>query len=261
MPRVSINILTKNRSALLRRALLSAERQTLKDCEMVVVNDGSTDEAETVLKDLTFKDLKIISHAQSTGITQSRQEALLASRGDYVAILDDDDEWVDEDKLKKQAEFLDQHQDYVLVGGGIVINPLGEIRNYEQIPKFKIQNSKFRAETDKQIRSTMLFRNNFFTSTVMFQREAAIEAGGFVTDQDDLAEDYDLWLRMGLLGKMHNFPEVFTAYSQSNYNKERFQAFLKKQLRLIKTQKGNYPFCFPAKISLKFRIMLNQQYS
>ena len=87
----------------------------------------------------------------------------------------------------------------------------------------------------------MLRKNNFFTSTVMFRRESAVKAGGFVPFGPDLAEDYDLWLRLGKIGKVYNFPEVFTLYHKPQYNKERFKKFLAKQLNLIGKYKADYP--------------------
>lgn len=255
MPKVSINLLTKNRSALLPKALASIKRQSFSDYEVIIVNDGSSDDTAEVLKNSALKDLRIISHATSEGITQSRQEALLASRGEYIAILDDDDEWVDTEKLSKQVGYLDTHRDYVLVGGGV------EIFNFEFPMSHEIQNSKskiikLRPSSDSAIRNTMLFKNNFFTSTVMFRKEAALKAGGFIKDQSDFAEDYDLWLRIGRLGKMYNFSQVFTAYIQSRYNKEKFRRFLAKQLNLVQRHKTDYPFYYLAIVLLRLRLLL-----
>src|SRR6185437_4220322 len=121
MPKVSIIILTKDRAGFLKRALESIRSQTFLDYEVIVVNDASTDSTPKVLKDLTFKDLKVLNHKTSEGIIKSRDEALGYAVGEYVAFLDDDDEWVDKNKPKKQVEFLELHSGYVLVGGGIVI--------------------------------------------------------------------------------------------------------------------------------------------
>jgi glycosyltransferase involved in cell wall biosynthesis len=241
MPKVSVNILTKNRAELLKKALASVLAQTFSDYEVIVVDDGSSDGTQAVLKDLKLKDLKIFIHTSSLGITLSRQEALQASQGEYVAILDDDDVWSSLDKLKKQVEFLNSHQDYVLIGGAISIGD---------------GKTKSRPLQNHQIKKTMLFRNNFFTSTVMFSRQAAIEAGAFIKDDLDLGEDYDLWLRMGKLGKMANLSEVLAVYSQPDYNKDKFQSFLHKQLRLIKGEKSIYPYYQIAKIILNLRLQL-----
>jgi glycosyltransferase involved in cell wall biosynthesis len=247
MPKVSINILTKDRAEFLHKALASVLSQTFKDFEIVVVDDGSADNTEDVLNNLkaeSLKNLRVIIHQTSVGITASRQEALEKSAGEYVAVLDDDDEWISPDKLKKQVEFLGTHPDCVIVGGGIRIsntqNPI----------------SKFRAETDRQIKRTMLLRNNFFTSTVMFKKDAAISAGGFIKDGVDLGEDYDLWLRMGKLGQMYNFPEEFTAYRQPHYNKEKFRQFITKQLRLVSRHRADYPYASFAAVFLKLRLLL-----
>lgn len=255
MPKVSVNILTKNRAELLKTALASVAGQTFRDVEVVVVNDGSTDDTLSVLNQFASSlNLQIINHPASLGITRSRQEALLSSHGDYLAILDDDDEWLDADKLKKQVEFLDANPSVVLVGGGISISTKYQESNTKQIPN-KYQISKFRPESDNQIRRTMLMRNNFFTSTVMFRRQPAILAGGFIINGPDLAEDYDLWLRLGNLGQMYNFQETFAAYSIPNYNKDRFLAFLSKQLALIQREKANYPWFWLAKLILTLRMI------
>ena len=89
----------------------------------------------------------------------------------------------------------------------------------------------------------------------MFRKSAALKAGGFVADGEDFAEDYDLWLRMGKDGKMHNFQSVFARYQTSDYNREKFRAFLAKQLRLISQHRKNYPFYYLAKVMLKLRLL------
>ncbi len=252
MPKVSINILTKDRLELLKKALASVWSQTFTDFEVVVVNDGSADQTEKYLKNfllrqdfggqVRFKNLKILNHKQSLGITKSRQEALSASSGEYVAFLDDDDQWIDQDKLKKQVEFLDSHPEYVLVGGSVSVLRL----------KSKVL-SLNRPLDNKTIRRTMLLRNNFFTSTVMVRRQEALQAGGFASDSTDLAEDYDLWLRIGLLGKMANFADVFALYRKSDYNKYKLGLFFDKQSVLIRRYKKQYPLAFVSGLILKFR--------
>jgi glycosyltransferase involved in cell wall biosynthesis len=246
MPKVSVNILTKNRAPLLRRALYSIWGQSYKDIEVILISDGSTDNTEEITQELTKAGLNIdfVIHNESLGITASRQEALLKSKGEFIAILDDDDEWVDVDKLKKQVEFLDQNSDFVLVGGGISVID----------SKNQALRTKLRPQTDENIRQTMLLRNNFFTSTVMFKREMVIKVGGFIKDEQDFAEDYDLWLRLGNVGKMFNFQEVFTKYTLPNYNKERFIGFLKKQKSLIIKYKSEYPNYLVAYFILSLRI-------
>lgn len=248
MPAVSINILTKNRVDLLKEALQSVARQNFSDYEVIIIDDGSTDSTEEQLKNLPFSEFKVIRHEKSLGIIASRQEALETSRGEFVAVLDDDDVWVDTDKLKKQLEYFFAHPKCVLVGGGRMVFDPKKDTNKGHLPYIT------RPENDADIRRSMLFRNNFFTSTVMFKRQAAVQAGGFITDGIDVAEDYDLWLRLGKIGEMYNFQEVFDKYRLPSYNKDTIRKFYTKQAALIRKQKMYYPYYFFALLFIKIRI-------
>jgi len=243
MPRVSVIILTKNRAVLLQKALASLEKQNFRDFEIVVVNDGSIDDTEAIILACKHSNIVRITHSESQGITKGRQEALEKASGELVAFLDDDDEWVDRRKLEKQVEWFEKTPRGVLCGGGIVVNVKG-----------KNQNVKLRPKTDGQIREWMLFKNPFFTSTVMVKVSAALEVGGFVQDSIDLAEDYDLWLRLGQKGEMYNFQEVFTKYTLPVYNKDKFKLFLTKQLYLVKRHKNGYPNYWLAQLILRLRL-------
>ena len=245
MPQVSIIILTKNRAALLSRALQSVAKQSFKDFEIVVVNDGSTDNTETILASNTeiSDKLHIIRHKDSKGITLSRQEALEKCSAHLVALLDDDDEWLDKEKLAKQTQWFYTNPQGVLCGGSIAIG-LGVKNN--QVRR--------RPETDSKIRNLMLLKNSFFTSTVMFKKSKALEVGGFRFDGVDLAEDYDLWLRLGKLGQMYNFQTVFTRYALPTYDKQKVRLFFIKQRLLIAAHGQEYPMFTIAKIILALRI-------
>ncbi len=256
MPKVSVIILTKNRLELFKKALASVETQSFANYEIVVVNDGSTDGTEAFLEERkkTLESLVIINHPASQGITKSRQEALGRASGEYVAFLDDDDEWVHTQKLNMQVEYLDQHPDAVLVGGGIEVNFKSRIPNDKQAQDNNSAIVRFRPESDTAIRNTMLLRNNFFTSTVVVKKQAVLEVGGFMVDGQDFVEDYDLWLRLGEKGRMYNFQEAFTRYTKPPYNKEKFVKYLQKQLKLIARHKHSYPHYWLARCMLWIRI-------
>ncbi len=246
MPKVSVIILTKNRPELLKKAVSSALQQSYNDFEVVVLDDGSTDNTQEVLRNTASVSSVVVvlkRNDVSYGITKSRNIAMNFSQGEFIAFLDDDDEWVDKDKLKKQVEWFESHPQGVLVGGAI------EVKN-ENLKK-----NKYRPASNFWIQSTMLFRNNFFTSTVMFRRQKAIDVGAFLEDGIDLAEDYDLWLRLGQVGTMGNFSEVFTKYTIPDYNKAKFKLFLRKQLYLIDRYKHSYPGYFFASIILRIRLV------
>lgn len=248
MPLVSVNILTHNRAELFKKALLSVKAQSFKDYEVVVGNNYSTDNTRNVVEDLKKQGINIVHlyHDPEISITANRQSTLDASSGKYIATLDDDDQWCDAEKLKKQVEFLENRPEVVIVGGGI--NRVDDNAKFVDI--------KLRPETDEQIRKTILLKNNFFTSTAMFRRDAAKAAGGFEFFENDYAEDYYFWLRLGLKGKMHNLQEIFTDYRIPNYSKAKARGFILKQSHLIEKFKDKYPRYLLAKILLQLRLVI-----
>src|SRR5438132_12765470 len=102
-PTVSVIIATHNRARLLRRAIHSVLAQTFEDWELLVVDDGSTDNTETIA--VSLQDLRIcyLRHEVNRGLSAARNTGIRISRGEYVAFLDDDDEWLPK-KLERELE-------------------------------------------------------------------------------------------------------------------------------------------------------------
>ena len=86
----------------LRNAINSIQKQTLKDIEIVAVNDYSTDNSYNILKELALKDkrIKIINNTKNFGLLYSRAMGILHSSGEYLINLDPDDEFNDSDNLE-----------------------------------------------------------------------------------------------------------------------------------------------------------------
>lgn len=122
-PKVSVLIATYNRANLISRAIQSVLEQTLKDLEVIVADDGSTDNVAEVVKEWQARDSRIkYTRSEHVGrISKISNFGLREAKGEYIAILDDDDYWATPDKLKKQAEFLDKNSEYVGCGGGYIV--------------------------------------------------------------------------------------------------------------------------------------------
>ncbi len=111
---ISVIIPAYNRADLLPRTIKSVARQTLKPFEVIIVDDQSPDNTQQVCADLIekYKDclnITYIRHEKNKGEGGSRNTGIRQARGDYVAFLDSDDEWLPE-KLNKQAAFLAEHK-------------------------------------------------------------------------------------------------------------------------------------------------------
>lgn len=112
-PLVSVVIPTYNRSRLLLETLQSVFAQTFRDFEVIVVNDGSTDDTLEVLRRFGAR-VRVISQ-QNGGIGVARNRGIAEASGHYVALLDHDDLWMPE-KLARQVQFLEEHHECIAVG-------------------------------------------------------------------------------------------------------------------------------------------------
>ena len=197
--KVSIILPTYNGSRFIQRSIESILLQSFADFELLVIDDGSTDSTAEIIQEATRSDSRIVylKNEKNLGIQKTLNKGLRAAKNEYIARIDDDDLWVDEDKLKKQVEFLDTHPDYVLVGTGVII------QNEEGAELFSFLNP----QTDEEIRKKILGKNCFTHSSVMFRKSAAIKFGGYDESQETRhIEDYDLWLKLGTIGKIANLP-------------------------------------------------------
>jgi glycosyltransferase involved in cell wall biosynthesis len=105
MPAVSVVIPVHNRAHLVRHALQSVLQQAFTDFEVVVVDDGSTDNLSSVVQSFADSRVRIVSHAERMGGAAARNTGIEHSHAELVAFLDSDDEWTD-DKLASQVRAL-----------------------------------------------------------------------------------------------------------------------------------------------------------
>jgi glycosyltransferase involved in cell wall biosynthesis len=232
-PRVSINIATYNREAFLAQAIESVLNQSFTDWEIIIVDDGSTDNTrEVVERYLVNPKIHYLKNDQNLGICATRNRALNESAGEYVAILDSDDVWSDPNKLQNQVDLLDQHPDHVLVGTGVVVvnKSNQEIKRYLNLEK------------DTQLRARILAQNPFAHSSVLYRRETALSLNGYPQGLNGI-EDYDLWLRLGQKGKLHNLPSYSLNYRQHGTGistTDRLR-LMQENLNLVKKYREFYP--------------------
>src|SRR5712692_10027197 len=102
IPRVTVVIPTYNRAPLLGRALASVRRQTLTDFEVVVVDDASADDSESVAESFGDPRIRFVRLADRGGAGRARNEGIRLARGELIAFLDSDDEWL-APKLERQV--------------------------------------------------------------------------------------------------------------------------------------------------------------
>ncbi len=209
---VSVIIPTYNRKTYVVRAIDSVLAQSYKNVEIIVVDDCSKDDTYEVLLQMQKKHPNLVAKRNDVnlGPAGTANAGIEAARGKYIAILDDDDIWSDRKKLEKQVDFLEKNNEYVLVGGGVIkVDVQGkEITRYVSI------------ERDADIRKILLINNVFAHSSVLFRKEAFLKTGGYQKDLKYFA-DWDLWLKLGTIGKFYNFQEFFYHYLDQEQGKSR----------------------------------------
>lgn len=197
MPIVSVVIPTRNRAELLTRAIKSVLAQSFSDWELVVIDDASTDHTQNVLIGYATADsrIKIRRCSVPNGAAAARNIGIEAARGDYVAFLDDDDEWLP-DKLERQLEWFRSvsHEVGVVYGSFFEVLASGteRLRGTTALP------------TDGQ-QSALLHANVIGHSTIMVQRSMLKLAGGYNARLPRL-QDWDLWIRLASRTKFAHMP-------------------------------------------------------
>ncbi len=110
-PLISVIVVTYNRAHYLKDALDSIQRQSFKDYEVILVDDGSTDNTKEIVE--KYKGVHYI-YQEHGGISKARNTAVRAAKGKWIATLDSDDLWKEE-KLRKQVDYLEAHPDCRIV--------------------------------------------------------------------------------------------------------------------------------------------------
>lgn len=240
IPKVSIIIPTYNCVKMLEKSIESVFAQSYKDWELIIIDDASTDETELRMTELSSKEKSVnylrIPKIEGKGISEYLNIGLRNSRGEYIARIDDDDYWCHKDKLKMQVEFLDKNPEYVVVGGGVILVDEKGNELFKYLKK----------ETDEEIRNFALYSNPFTHATVMFRKDAAMKLGGYRNMKH--VEDMELWLRMGMVGKLYNFREYFITYMTAGQNKS-FQQQRENSrtvVDVVKMHGKNYPNFYKA---------------
>lgn len=163
---------------MLARALASVRSQSYPNVEIVVVDDGSSDDTRRVLDEFNYENSFVcIRNEESLGACRARNQGIEAAKGSYVAGLDDDDEWHPD-----RTEFLMQaySNDYACITSDVRL----------VYPKRTVRWKKERVITFND-----LLYSNQVGNQVLVNKERLLQIGGF-DENLKAAQDYDLWLRL-----------------------------------------------------------------
>jgi glycosyltransferase involved in cell wall biosynthesis len=195
MPKVSVIIPTYNRAQYIAEAINSVLGQTYQDFEIIVIDDGSTDNTREVMEN--FKDPRVkYIYQENRRMSNARNAGINHSTGEYIAFLDSDDSFF-EKAIEKGVQILDKHPEVSFCyGQSYFIDERGQILR----PRRKgFERSWVRAGSE-QIRDFFI-HGNYISISAIARRSCLYEVGLFNPDFSSGSEDFDLWVR---LAKRHS---------------------------------------------------------
>jgi glycosyltransferase involved in cell wall biosynthesis len=204
-PKVSVIVPVYNIASYITDTLMSVETQSFRDFEVLVVDDGSTDDTAKLVKGFCQRDDRFqLLQKENGGLASARNYGMYRARGEYIALLDGDDLYKP-DKLANHVARLDRN-----LSAGVVYSASAAIRDDG--------GSTFVSLSGRPLNSNLLFSllcKNFIGhgSNAMFRRSIIEEVGGF-DETLPSSEDIDYWLRIASTGKwkFDREPQILCCY-------------------------------------------------
>ena len=240
---ISVVIPTKNRAKLLPRALESARGQTYQNLEILVVSDGSQDETDEIMaqKEAQGENIRYLSYFPGRGGNYARNMGIRAARGEWVAFLDDDDEW-HPDKLQKQMQLAQSNPGIGLICTAINVVEDATGAHHVHCP-----------EVPDDPAREILKRNFIGSTTTVLVRHSLLDECGMFDEEMPAKQDYDLWIRLCRLTgvgvvEYHNLAENnqiswdYRRYAAANarlwekYGKDRRERLTPAEVRNIRAE-------------------------
>lgn len=216
----------------LARAVESVLNQSWRDFEFIIVDDASALDTNFPTK---YGDdrIQLLRNVSQCGLSVSLNHGIRSAHGELIARIDDDDVWIDPNKLVAQVSFMKKHPRAGLCGTQCVVI---DERGREQY------RSTFK-NSDKEIRRCILAENQFIHSSVVI-RMSALRTVGMYDTNIRYAQDFELWLRIGTRFHFANLPQHAILLRVSNtsvssvHSRAQFLSFVKSAYRYRRSYAG-----------------------
>ena len=182
---ISVVIPMYNSSKTILSTLNSVKTQTILPFEVLIIDDGSLDESATIVEDFISNNLTLNIHLVKKvngGVSTARNAGIKLAQGDWIALLDSDDEWLP-NKLERQIQVLSENPN---------IDFLGTNRNGESFSAVLWNKLEHLTKISAKL---LLFKNYFSPPTIIFKKQIFFELGGFDENQR-YAEEGNYFIRI-----------------------------------------------------------------
>ncbi|WP_052126209.1 glycosyltransferase family 2 protein [Ureibacillus massiliensis] len=195
MTTVSIVLPTYNRAGKLKKAVETCLNQTYKDIELIIVDDGSTDETKKVIENFNDSRIKYF-YKHNEGLPIALNFGFEKSKGKYLTWTSDDNEYL-ENAIEVMVNELDKHKEPIFVYSNIYLKN-------ENTGKINLLNL---GGTNR------MYMTNYVYACFMYHRDIYLELGGYSLDKR-LVEDFDYWIKIYEKYKMIHIPQALYIYLQ-----------------------------------------------
>ncbi|TDE04571.1 glycosyltransferase family 2 protein [Flavobacterium hiemivividum] len=213
-PIVSVVLPVYNCENYVKQAIQSILNQTFRDFELLIIDDASTDETVKIINSYTDNRIQLILKPLNSGYTNSLNYGIQIAKGKYIARMDGDDISM-LNRFAKQVSFLEVNHEVIVCGSWFRVIGSGKVI---QLP-----------ENADLIKSHLLRGNCIAHPSVMIRKESLNRLSAVYDANREPAEDYDLWTRLALIGKLHNLQEVLLDYRIHNNQVSNKQGEKQKQ--------------------------------
>lgn len=203
MPTITVILPVYNGASYIRAAIESILSQSFSDFELIIINDGSSDDSEAIIRSIVDPRIHFLQQ-ENRGLAATLNIAIGMARCEFIARQDQDD-ISSKLRLEKQVNFLQRNPDVAIVGSNAEIWVSGQ----------KTERFLEHPTNDALIQFALLFDNPFVHSSVMIRRNVFERVGGYCEDKSrQPPEDYELWSRVSRDFKLANIPENLLAYCE-----------------------------------------------
>jgi len=242
-PKISVVMPMYNSEKYLNESIKSILNQTFKDFELIIIDDGSTDNSIKIVESYNDKRIKLFQNEKNLGTVKTRNIGLEKSKGKYIAVMDSDDVSFSE-RFEKQFNYLEFNSHIFLVGSSaIFIDDNGmEIKKFRKYDNYKILGWRLQKSC------------GIVHSSVMFQNIGEKYNEGFYS-----AHDYDFYLKMLSKGKyltnLTNFLIKHRVHKNSTHSNSSKQIMFKNLTQLLHSDLKKPPIY--KKVIYSFRLLIH----
>jgi glycosyltransferase involved in cell wall biosynthesis len=211
-PKVTVLMSVYNSEKYLKEAIDSILNQTYKNFDFLIINDGSTDKSQAIIKSYNDSRIRLINHETNLGLIASLNKGLHLVNSEYIARMDSDDISFPE-RLEKQVSFMEKHPEVGICGTWLVTfgDRKGEIWKYPADPM--------------EIKAHLMFNTKLAHATVLMRPAFLSKYNLNYNPEYVHVEDWELWQKASLYFNIVNIPEVLYKYriheeSVCNLNKD-----------------------------------------